>query len=109
MKGSFAMEHLTGSREGVVLSNCRALLEATRPYVERYHDEIFIGCPDTTLTRAQMMQLVQYRLNLGNIEKYAGFPNIVLPTAPSFVVEARILEVQFKQQDVLFELESLNA
>ena len=31
----------------------------------------------------QMMQLVHYRLNLGNIEKYAGFPNIVLPTAPS--------------------------
>ncbi|MFL9987663.1 hypothetical protein [Paraburkholderia sediminicola] len=77
--------------------------------MERYNDEIFIGSTDTSLTREQMMQLVHYRLNLGGIEKFAGFPNVRLPTAPSFVVEARILEVQFKQQDALFELESLNA
>jgi len=49
------MKHLTGSRESIVLGRRHALLEATRPYVERYHDEIFIGCPDTTLTRGQMM------------------------------------------------------
>jgi hypothetical protein len=103
------MKHLTGSRESIVLCRRNALLEATRPYVERYNDEIFIGCTDTTLTREQMMQLVQYRLNLGSVERFAGFPNVRLPTAPSFVVEARVLEVQFKQQDALFELESLNA
>jgi len=96
------MKHIAGSRESVVLLRCRALLEATRPYVERYHDEIFIGCPDTTLTREQMMQLVRYRLNLGDIEKFAGFPNVGLPTAPSFFVEARVLEDQFAQQDAIF-------
>ena len=103
------MEHLTGSRESVVLSNCRALLEATRPYVERYNDEIFIGSPETTLTREQMLQLVHYRLNLGSIKKFSGFPNVRLPNAPSFCVEARVLEVQFRQQDDLDLLESLSA
>ncbi|MFM0060989.1 hypothetical protein PQR64_35785 [Paraburkholderia phytofirmans] len=103
------MKYVTGSRESIVLDQRHALLEATRPYVERYHDEIFIGRPNTTLRREQMMQLVQYRLNLGNIEKYAGFPNVVLPDAPVFCVEALALEVQFRQQDDLDLLESLNA
>lgn len=103
------MKHITGSRESVVLLRCRALLEATRPYVERYNDEIFIGSTDTTLTREQMMQLVQYRLNLGSVERFGGFPNVRLPAAPSFCVEARTLEVQFSQQDDLDLLESLNA
>jgi hypothetical protein len=77
--------------------------------VERYNDEIFIGSQATTLAREQMIELVHYRLNLGSIEKFAGFPNVLLPTAPSFVVEARMLEVQFKQLDAHFEFESLNA
>ena len=96
------MKHVTGSRESVVLFRCRMLLEATRPYVERYNDEVFFGLATTTLTREQMMQLTKYRLELGDIEKFAGFPNVALPTAPSFFVEARILKVQFEQQDAIF-------
>ena len=103
------MKHAFGLTESIALERCHHLIEATRPYVERHNDEIFMGYPNTTLTRKQMMELVQYRLTLGNVKKFGGFPNVSLPPAPSFCVEARALEIQFGQQDALLELESLKA
>ncbi len=103
------MTHAFGSTDSTVLQRCHQLIEATRPYVERHNDEIFMGYQNTTLTRKQMMELVQYRLTLCNVKKFSGFQDVRLPTAPPFCVEARALEIQFRQQDDIFELESLKA
>jgi len=96
------MEYECNSRESIVILRCRMLFEATRPYVERYNDEVFIGSNETTLTREQMNKLVRYRLSLRDIEKSAGFPNGRLPTSPSFFVEARRFEDEFEKRDALF-------
>lgn len=62
-----------------------AALEKTRPYVERHHDERYVGLVQTTLTESQMHELIGYRMQLRDLEKLPGFPNVEMPVAPLFV------------------------
>ncbi|MFM0663338.1 hypothetical protein [Paraburkholderia sediminicola] len=68
-----------------LLASRDAALEKTRPLVERHQDERYIAIALTTLTEVQMQELIRYRLNLRNIERLAGYPNVELPRAPAFV------------------------
>lgn len=95
------MKDSLGSPESIVRCKCHTLLEATRPYVERHHDERYVGLVQTTLTESQMHELIGYRMQLRDLEKAPGFPNVGLPVAPPFFVDAHAIEESFKQQDAL--------
>lgn len=69
-----------------LLAKRDAAFAATHEYVERHRDEVFVGVVETTLTRSQAIEVHGYRFALRDIEKAPGFPNIILPTAPAFLV-----------------------